>query len=251
MLPADTARTWLILSGRLPDGLVLYGGTAIAAHLHHRVSRDLDFFYTDDLDLAGLRRRLADLGTFAVTQETADTLNGVFNATKVQFLRTVGQLTVEPTIKIADIDVAGMRDLAATKLKVVGDRGELRDYFDLMVIDQRTSTTVEAALLDYQQRYHVDSGDPSIDHIVKALGFFGDVADDPEIPGRRGIEAFWRSRQRRLVAALSATGTIQLSTTAPVRTAPAAPAGRTPSGQVWVEAHQRDSRRIEGYWRRR
>jgi hypothetical protein len=33
------------------------------------------------------------------------------------------------------------------KLKVVGDRGELRDYFDLMVIEQRTGRMVEGTRL--------------------------------------------------------------------------------------------------------
>jgi hypothetical protein len=34
--------------------------------------------------------------------------------------------------------VPGRRDLAATKLKKVGDRRELRDYYDLMVLERDT-----------------------------------------------------------------------------------------------------------------
>jgi predicted nucleotidyltransferase component of viral defense system len=61
-----------------------------------------------------------------------------------------GQAPVDRDTKIAGLRVASLRDLAATKIKVIGDRGELRDYFDLMVIEQRTPVTVETALVDYQ-----------------------------------------------------------------------------------------------------
>jgi predicted nucleotidyltransferase component of viral defense system len=73
VLPADTARTWVLLRDRLPDSLVLYGGTALASHLHHRVSRDLDFSSVE-LDVPQLRSMLESLGTFAATTHDADTL---------------------------------------------------------------------------------------------------------------------------------------------------------------------------------
>jgi hypothetical protein len=48
--------------------MVLDGGTAIAAHLSHRTSRDLDFFFDDpDIDLASLPEALTALRPTAVT----------------------------------------------------------------------------------------------------------------------------------------------------------------------------------------
>jgi len=59
--------------------MVLYGGTAIAAHLSHRTSRDLDFFFDDpDVDLGWLREALAALRPTAVTDQAEHTLNAVF-----------------------------------------------------------------------------------------------------------------------------------------------------------------------------
>lgn len=139
VLPPDAARSWVLLRDKIPKSMVLYGGTAIAAHLHHRVSRDLDFFFDDPaVDLRELRARMEALRTTAVTFQDAGTLNAIFGETKVQFLCSVGQRPVDLTTNVAGIRVASLRDLAATKVKVVGDRGELRDYFDLMVIEQRT-----------------------------------------------------------------------------------------------------------------
>src|SRR5512145_2615834 len=46
------------------DGVYLAGGVAVAEHLRHRTSNDLDFFsLTIDLDLEDVRRRVAILLT--------------------------------------------------------------------------------------------------------------------------------------------------------------------------------------------
>lgn len=256
VLPSDTARTWVLLRDHLPDSLVLYGGTALAAHLGHRVSRDLDFFYSGPLDLTALRRKLESIGKLAVSTEHADSLNAVFNSTRVQFLRTRGQQALESPTVLAGIKVAGVRDIAATKLKVVADRGELRDYFDLMVIEQRTAVTVESALLDFQERYHTHDSNTLV-HIIRALGTFSDVNDDPGLPVARDIiEGYWGRRARSLTLTIDSSGTTSIRPTA------AALAPRTGEGSlaespgsddgvVWVEPHERGGRLVRGYWRRR
>lgn len=256
-LPIDTARTWVLLRDHLPEPLVLYGGTALAAHLHHRVSLDLNFFYSDDVDLAAWRATLGSLGRFAVTTATPDTLNGVFNSTKVQFLQARSQTPLEPPTIVAGIKVASLRDIAATKLKTIADRGELRDYFDLMTIEQRSAITVETALLDYQEHYHTHDIN-TITHIIRALGTFSDVVDDHGLPASRTvIEDYWVRRTPHLALSVDVTGT--LAVLLPPRVdaesdgRPFAPADSStpPAGRVWVEAHERNGRHVRGYWRRR
>jgi hypothetical protein len=44
VLPGDTAEAWEKVCSIVPFSAYLVGGTAIAIHLQHRVSRDLDFF---------------------------------------------------------------------------------------------------------------------------------------------------------------------------------------------------------------
>ena len=62
VLADDTAATWELLAPVLPSELYLAGGTALAVHVRHRVSRDLDFFYHDNaVDLDALRARTACL----------------------------------------------------------------------------------------------------------------------------------------------------------------------------------------------
>jgi predicted nucleotidyltransferase component of viral defense system len=81
------------------------------------------------------RADLERLGSFAVIEHEEHTLNGQFHETKVQFLHAAKQTRLEPTTEIAGIQVAGLSDILAMKLKVIADRGELRDYFDIMRMD--------------------------------------------------------------------------------------------------------------------
>jgi hypothetical protein len=134
----------------VPPDAYLGGGTAIAVHLGHRISRDLDFFFHHgSVDLGELTRRLSAAGPFAVTGRLPGTLNGVFSATRVQFLHADEgrpQHLLEPPKEVDGLRVAQFSDLLAMKLKVVGGCGELRDYFDLMVIEQLTGRTADEGL---------------------------------------------------------------------------------------------------------
>src|SRR5215831_18163882 len=59
ILPPDTAATWDTIATVIPRDAYLGGGTAIAVHLAHRVSRDLDFFFHhESIDLDELASRL-------------------------------------------------------------------------------------------------------------------------------------------------------------------------------------------------
>lgn len=249
VLPADTAKSWVILRDQIPDSMVLYGGTAITAHLHHRVSRDLDFFFDDPgVDLQKLAADLDGLRPLAVALQTEDTLNAVFGDTKVQFLSMKGQYPVEDDVLVAGLRVASMRDLAATKLKVIGDGGELRDYFDLMVIEEQTSLSAEASLLDYQQRYKTDDMN-TLHHIVRGLGHLGDVGNDPTLPIDRGaIEDYWHARQPVIFDNMDSTGTV----TPPRHFDPAklqATSSDTQTGKIWVPDHTRGGKFVRGHWR--
>ena len=130
ILPPDTAATWDAIARVVPPDAYLGGGTAIAVHLAHRVSRDLDFFFHHaSIDLDELTRRLSAAGPFAVTERSAGTLNGVFSATRVQFLHADEarpQHLLEPPPEVDGLHVAGLSDLIAMKLKVVGDRGDVQ-----------------------------------------------------------------------------------------------------------------------------
>jgi len=102
------------------------------------------------------------------------------------------------------VRVAGIGDIFATKLKVIGDRGELRDYFDLMAIEQQSGRRVEEGLGLFMTRYHVPPDDSAVTHIVTALGYLEDVDEDDLLPVEKdAIARYWRKRQPEIVRNLA------------------------------------------------
>jgi hypothetical protein len=173
------------------------------------------FFHHHSIDLDDLASRLSSAGPFAVTERSPGTLNGLFSSTKVQFLHADEgrpQLLLEEPLETDGLRVAGLSDLIAMKLKVVGDRGELRDYFDLMTIEQRTGRTADEGLALFVARFQPEYPQQAINHILLGLGYFDDVDPDDALPvPRSDIVAYWTRRQREIVAArgrLSAIGTV-------------------------------------------
>jgi predicted nucleotidyltransferase component of viral defense system len=207
VLPDDTAATWELLVPVLPAEVYLAGGTGLAVHLQHRVSRDLDFFYHDNaVDLDELQTELSTVGPFAVTDRASGTLNGVVSRTKVQFLHAdeaAAQSLLEPTAVVAGLRVAGIGDILAMKLKVIAERGELRDYFDIMTIEAKTGRTVEEGLSLFLARYRRDPTLDVLSPVVRALGYLDDVDEDASLPvDKQTIAAYWRQRQPQIVSSL-------------------------------------------------
>ncbi len=200
ILPADTAEAWLTLAPHLPRDLYLGGGTAVAVHLGHRKSRDLDFFFHREIDLDALRDQIGGLGTFAVTHESRGTLKGLFSATKLEIF-DASELTQlgEPTI-VAGLNVASLLDLMAMKIKVMAERGEMRDYFDVKAIDEDGTVSVEEGIEAYVERYGVNPRGDALPHLFRALGDLSDVETDEMLPvGKSELQDWWGSRQARVL----------------------------------------------------
>lgn len=207
LLPLETREAWASVADVLPDGAYLVGGTAITVHLEHRISRDLDFFTPAPFDPEHLDTALRHAGDFEATLLEEGTLNGMLGGTKIQILDASAQSMIEEPVQVAGIDVAQIPDLLATKLKVIGDRGELRDYFDIECIERHSPYRAEHGVGFYVERYHPRPPEPSVAHIVEGLGYFGDVADDPSLPEPRdSIEQYWRRRQPQIARSLAKFG---------------------------------------------
>jgi hypothetical protein len=212
LLPDETAATFSAIAPVVPAAAYLGGGTALAVHLRHRPSRDLDFFFHDPaaVDLDQLVERLRAQGPFAVRRRAPGTLNGLFAETRVQFLQAGlvrPERRLEPTKPIGGVQVAGLGDLLAMKLNAIAGRAELRDYFDLMTIEQKGHRTIEEGLGLFLARYQPDHEDSALAPIVLALGHLDDVGEDPFLPVERDeIVRFWEQRQPELVAAIDRFG---------------------------------------------
>lgn len=200
VLPEHTISAWGVLRPVLPKELYLGGGTAVAVHLHHRESRDLDFFFHDgSVDLVALAEVLRGLRV-AITLEGNGTLRALCGKTKVEFFHAETQRLIKPTSVFNGLRIASLQDLMAMKLKVVGSRGELRDYYDLKLIEEEGHVTIEDGIVFFLERYGVSPVSEALQHVIRALGYLGDVEEDDIVPmPKEELADWWAGRQARLI----------------------------------------------------
>ena len=200
VLPADTARMWTLVRRVVPPAGYLIGGTAVAAHLQHRLSRDLDFCFEGPVDLDELVADLGRLAPVRVTSRRELGLDLLMSRTKVQLLCPVGHHRVEPTAEVEGLRVAGLGDLLAMKLQVVVDRPELRDYFDLLCLETQGHRYAEEGLALFVERFGPDVPEQAVATIVRYLADLSDVPDDPTLPlPRHDIVGYWQRRVPEIV----------------------------------------------------
>jgi len=200
ILPADTATAWLSLAPHLPQRLYLGGGTAVAVHLGHRESRDLDFFFHRAVDLDEIKRLVGGLGAFAVTHESEGTLKGLFGATKIEIFDASRLKRLAKPEVVAGLRVASLYDLMAMKIKVMAERGEMRDYFDIKAIDEKGAISIEEGVELYMRRYAIDASSDALSHLYRAMGDLSDVEADDLLPiDLAELQRWWSVRQAQVL----------------------------------------------------
>ncbi len=175
ILPGPQRRLWDELRA-VPQGFVLYGGTALALHFGHRQSLDFDFFGSRHFEPAKLAASIPFLTDATITQQEPNTLSVIIDRdgpVQVSFFGLPGIARVRlPHIAPENgLQVASLLDLAGTKAAVVQQRAEAKDYFDIdaLLQDGRIdlATALASALVIYGPKFN-----PQI--TLKALSFFGD-----------------------------------------------------------------------------
>ncbi|ESQ91739.1 hypothetical protein ABAC460_05205 [Asticcacaulis sp. AC460] len=175
VLPAAQRALWSQLAPLVEMGFVLYGGTAVALRLGHRVSVDFDFFHDQPLDGSRLRQACAFLTEARVLQDQPDNLTVLVPGeawVKVSFLAPIRFGRVSAPEKTADgtLVVASAEDLLATKLKVILQRAEAKDYRDISAM--LSAGTDLAHGLAAASTLFAPTFQPS--ESLKALTFFGE-----------------------------------------------------------------------------
>lgn len=148
ILPAAQRQVWPALSHASRLGFVLYGGTAIALRLGHRPSIDFDFFTDRTLNKGELYEAFPFLHRSTFLQETTDTITALYPGSQTEphvKLSFFGSLTFgrigEPEMTSDGIaQVAGLDDLMATKVKVILQRIEAKDYQDIAAMIRASSS---------------------------------------------------------------------------------------------------------------
>lgn len=177
ILPAAQQNLWPQLRAAYQLGLVLYGGTAIALRLGHRCSVDFDFFTSEPLNKEALRSMFPFMRHATVLQDEKNTYTVSVagageqaGAVKVSFFGGIDFGRVGDPEVTADgvLQVASLDDLMATKLKVIFQRIEAKDYLDIVAM-LRAGVSLREGLAAAREMYG-PAFQPS--ECLKALTYF-------------------------------------------------------------------------------
>jgi hypothetical protein len=157
----------------------LAGGTALALHLGHRASADLDFF-SPDLDIPGVREALQDsLREFSPDLADSSWGNLVFVAHGVRVgYYGYGYPLVEDLSKADQVSLAGVTDIGLMKLDTLLSRASRKDFHDLYAICRRMPLR---ALLEAAPRKFSNARDFEA-QVVKHLVYFQRAEQEAPVP---------------------------------------------------------------------
>ena len=183
----------------------LMGGTALALHLQHRASEDIDVMTLKDFSGMYLRRRMhahldeAFPGGHRYRQDVLTSEQGGYYAmigdVKIDVFRarpTEGRLAsqmkwLEQPLDVDGVPVGSVPDILATKLDVIMYRPKLRDCIDLASIDRTSGYSLEDGIEFYRHKFgYVD--DPNsriIRRIISLMADPGVLHADPRFEDRR------------------------------------------------------------------
>ncbi len=156
------------------DNFYLSGGTALALHLGHRESEDLDFFAQYEFNPQLLLNKLEKITTLTDISLDSGTLNCYAEEVKLQFLHYPYDLLETPTT-FQNIKLSSVIDIACTKLITISARGSKKDFLDLFFILQEYSLTELFSMLP--KKY--TQTDYNLLHLLKSLVFFEDAENQP------------------------------------------------------------------------
>ncbi len=181
ILPAPQQALWKELKAT-PKQFVLYGGTALALRLGHRVSEDFDFFTNAIFAPQDLLEQIPYLRDGKVALLRENTLTVVLDRggpVSVSFFGGLGLSRVSSPDTADDngVQVASLLDVAGCKMAVVQGRAEAKDYRDIAALLDHGVSLAKA--LAAAKAIYGDQFEPGT--TLRALSYFAD-GDLPKLP---------------------------------------------------------------------
>jgi hypothetical protein len=154
----------------------LVGGTSLALQLGHRNSIDIDLFSQNNFTAFEIEDALKGKHDFTVTVSRNNTVLGVVDRVKTDFIKHDYPLISAP-ITEEDITYLGMEDMAAMKLHAIIQSGKrLKDFIDIYFLLQHF--TMDQLIGFFVKKYSYSN--PLI--ALKAVTYFEDIDENTDPP---------------------------------------------------------------------
>ena len=179
---------------RLPElsNTRLVGGTALALHLGHRKSVDLDLFGSFD-PITSYRKLLTDAGYSVEGAENGTVQSLRVDNVKVDLVN-YPYPWMDGALEEDGVSLAGLKDIAAMKLSAVANRGRKKDFIDVARLLDVFS--LDQMLSFYKEKFSVSD----LSFPLRGLMYFDDAEDDP-MPEMLDGNLTWDNVKKRVVAA--------------------------------------------------
>ena len=177
-------------------GFYLVGGSALALHLGHRTSVDIDLFSNMSFDASGLLENLLQDYPYKLSLTASNTLKGSIGDIKVDFLAHRYSLIQEPVF-FSGIEMLSMPDIAAMKLNAISTSGQRsKDFIDIYYLLDHVNI---AEMLTYYKTKYLQDNDT---FVLKSLIYFDDVdlSDWPVLVKDPDLK--WNTVKKRLEKAV-------------------------------------------------
>jgi len=157
------------------QGFHLVGGTALALHLGHRKSIDIDLFSNFDFDASGLLEQLHQDFSYQLFSTASNTLKGRIGNINVDILAHRYQLLSDPEV-VQGVSLLSLPDIIAMKLNAISASGQRsKDFIDIYYLLDEFK--LGEMLEFYKEKYNQENSA----FVLKSLIWFedADLADWP------------------------------------------------------------------------
>lgn len=151
--------------------LRLVGGTALAFHIGHRKSIDLDFFGKINFEQLNTNELFQNFKSVEIHQKSKNINIYEINEVKVDFVNYTYPWLHE-AIVTDGIRLAHKEDIAAMKIAAITGRGSKKDFFDLFFLLKEYSLS---EIIDLYKAKYFDAS-PYL--ALKSLSYFDDAEID-------------------------------------------------------------------------
>ena len=153
----------------------LAGGTALALHLGHRTSMDLDFFTNSEIEEMTLVDHLRAIGDLRLDRIGEGTVVGNLDGVRISFFR-YPYILLDPLVAWNALNVASIRDISLMKMVAILQRGSIKDFIDLYFIAHEFKP-IEVLIQELSKKYI--GVQFNTNKILRSLCYFEDADKEP------------------------------------------------------------------------